>query len=69
MGEVLFGYRHVTGVPKCPCNNPGNYMMCEQGPGLLHFLMRCWCGSTLKGTFDDEAERTAFLESNQINER
>lgn len=60
-GTVLFGYRHVNGVPLCPCRDPGDYMMCVQGPGPLDFTLRCWCGSTMGGQWDDEAERKAFL--------
>lgn len=62
-GTVLFGYQHVNhpGIPRCPCADPGNYMMGEQGQGPLDMTLRCWCGATNKGSFDDEQERTEFL--------
>lgn len=60
-GALLFGYRHVGGVPRCPCGDPGDYMMCEQGDGPLDFVLRCWCGATLRGTWDDEQDRATFL--------
>ena len=63
-GQVLFGYRHVSGVPRCPCADPGNYMMATQGPGPLDVVLRCWCGATAAGSFDDETERAEFLAAN-----
>ena len=62
MAEVLFGYTHVGGVPRCPCGDPGNYMMAEQpGDDPLEVRLRCWCGSTNTGRFDDLAERSEFI--------
>lgn len=64
-GTVLFGYTHVTHpeIPHCPCGDPGNYMMGEQGQGPLDIVLRCWCGSKNAGSFDSEDERTEFLAS------
>lgn len=63
-GVTLFGYRHVSGIPLCPCRDPGNYVACEQGTDRLSFLLRCWCGRTCEGTWDDEKERAEFLAAN-----
>ena len=62
-GAVLFGYTHVNHpeLPQCPCADPGNYMMGEQGVGDLGIVLRCWCGNTMGGSFDTEQERTDFL--------
>jgi hypothetical protein len=60
-GTLLFGYTHVSGVPLCPCRDPGNYMCAHQGPGPLDVVFRCWCGATMAGTFDDTAERSEML--------
>jgi hypothetical protein len=61
-GTVLFGYRHVTDVPLCPCRDPGNYMSLEQpGDDPLVCQFRCWCGATMKVTFDSIEERAEFL--------
>ncbi len=60
MGEVLFNYRKVTDVPLCPCNNPGDYMMFERVRDL-NCLFRCWCGKTMKATFDTEEELAEFI--------
>lgn len=60
-GQTLFGYTHVSGVPRCPCSDLGDYMMASQGPGPLDVVLRCWCGATASGTFDDETERDQFL--------
>ena len=27
--RLVFGYRHVTGLPRCPCADPGNYQARE----------------------------------------
>lgn len=59
---TLFGYRHVQGVPPCPCSDPGTYMMLEQiADDPLACRFRCWCGRTLGVTFDDLDERAAFI--------
>lgn len=61
---VLFGYRHVSGIPLCPCRDPGNYVALEQpGENPLDCLVRCWCGSTMRVTFDSLDERTQFIDS------
>lgn len=66
-GTVIFGYRHVVGLPVCPCRDPGTFMALEQpGPDPLDFVARCWCGATLKGRFDSAAERAEFLTSNGV---
>lgn len=63
--RLVFGYRHVSGVPNCPCNDPGNYMMMEEDDNNpLSFRMRCWCGSTIRGNFDNQAERDEFVGAN-----
>lgn len=67
--QVLFGYRHVKGIPLCPCKGPGNYAMMEQRTkDPLECHLRCWCGRTLKVTFSDMAEREEFLEMNSKEE-
>lgn len=67
--KVLFGYQHVTGIPYCPCGDPGNYMMAEQiGDNPLHVRFRCWCGSKNEGFFDDAAERAEFLKKNGVTD-
>lgn len=59
---LVFGYQHVSDVPYCPCGDPGNYLsMEEDSEDRLKFRFRCWCGSTMGGSFDSEAERTEFL--------
>lgn len=63
-GSIYFGYRHVDGVPLCPCRDPGNYVACEGGNDPLAFTLRCWCGRSISGTWDDEAEKLAFLQAN-----
>lgn len=60
-GTTLFGYRHVSGVPLCPCRDPGNYMMGEQGVKPLEIVFRCWCGSKGGATFDSLEERAEYL--------
>lgn len=62
---IVFGYRHVTGVPLCPCRDPGNYLMMEQpGDDPLDVVFGCWCGRTMQAQFDSHDERTEFLKSN-----
>lgn len=59
---VLFGYQTVTGVPRCPCGDPGDYLALEQpGDDPLVCELRCWCGRTMKVTFDTMEERTEFI--------
>lgn len=63
--KTIFGYQYVTGVPPCPCRDPGNYLMMEQpGDDPLEFTFRCWCGRRISGTFDSAEERTEFLRDN-----
>lgn len=63
--QVLFGYRHVSGIPLCPCRDPGNYVACDSDTtNPLAFTLRCWCGSSMKGAWDDEADKLAFLQAN-----
>lgn len=60
--KLVFGYQHVTGVPYCPCADPGNYMLMEQStsnPLVVRF--RCWCGSTMNGSMDTPEELAEFL--------
>lgn len=63
--RVLFGYRHVTGVPFCPCGDPGNYLLLEQRvDDPLSIRFTCWCGSKMTGTCDDQAELDDLLRKN-----
>ena len=66
--EIIFGYKHVKGLPKCPCNDPGNYMMCEQrDPNRpLEVVFRCWCGNALECKFDSDLERKLFMKKNGV---
>ncbi len=60
--RLVFGYRHVQGVPSCPCADPGNYLSMEQSttdPMAVRFT--CWCGRTVTGTCDTQAELDALL--------
>ncbi len=67
MRKVLFSYRHVSDVPFCPCNDPGNYMMAEESIyDPLVLVLRCWCGSTCHVKFDSMDERTEFLIKNGV---
>lgn len=62
MVKTIFGFRYVTGVPTCPCRDPGNYCSMEQpGDDPLVCLIRCWCGSSIQVTFKDMAEREQFI--------
>lgn len=63
MTDVVFGYRHVSGVPLCPCRDPGNYLMMEAVSPLKDRL-RCWCGATIAVTWDSEEERAEFIQTN-----
>ncbi len=60
--QLVFSYRHVQGVPTCPCADPGNYLMMEQStddPMAVRFT--CWCGRNVTGRCDDQAELDALL--------
>lgn len=60
--RALFGYKHVSGVPRCPCADPGNYMAMEQSTSdPLDVRFRCWCGRTMKGRMDTPEELAEFL--------
>lgn len=60
--RLVFGYRHVTGVPRCPCGDPGNYLSMEQSTtDPMDVLFRCWCGREVKGRMDSQAELDSFL--------
>lgn len=59
---TYFGYRHVSGIPLCPCRDPGNYVTCEALTDPLAFRLVCWCGRSIQGTWDDEADKLAFLQ-------
>lgn len=61
-GEVIFGYQHVTGTPRCPCDDPGDYLMLRQrSANVLECELVCWCGRSMAVDFDDEAERLEFV--------
>lgn len=63
--KLVFGYRHVLGVPMCPCADPGNYLSMEQDPeDPLHVRFRCWCGRTIEARMEDQAEFDAFMAEN-----
>ena len=66
--EIVFGYRKVKGLPKCPCKDPGDYMSCEmrdpRRPLEVHF--RCWCGNVLECKFDNEKEKKFFMNRNGV---
>lgn len=66
--KLLFGYRHVSGVPLCPCRDPGNYLMAEQRvDDPLSVRFTCWCGRTVTGRCDDQAELDALLKQNGVD--
>lgn len=68
--DLTFGFRHVDGVPTCPCRDPGNYMALEQcGSDPLDGLLRCWCGRTVQVRFDSLDERAAFVAAADTTER
>lgn len=67
--KLVFGYRHVQGVPKCPCNDPGNYMSMHQSEtDALDVLFRCWCGRRAKARFDSIKELSDFLAKNSVSQ-
>lgn len=60
--RLIFGYRHVAGVPLCPCRDPGNYLSMEQStedPMAVRFV--CWCGRAMTGHCESQAELDALL--------
>ena len=59
--SVVFGYRTVHGVPLCPCGDPGNYLALESDEE--GDLFRCWCGRTMRVTWDSPEERSEFIRS------
>jgi hypothetical protein len=61
MSRVVFGYQTVTGVPKCPCGDPGNYLSMTNDD--LGDTLECWCGRTMRIKFDTEEERAAFIKN------
>lgn len=66
---IVFGYRHVVGVPPCPCRDPGTYLAMEQpGDDPLDVVFRCWCGRTNQARFDSMAERIDFLQDQGIEQ-
>lgn len=66
--EHVAGFRHWSGVPRCPCADPGNYFTMEQNADdPLRMRMTCWCGRSLTGSFDDPDERSTFLADNGID--
>lgn len=68
---LLFGYMHVgPEVPRCPCGDPGNYMMMEQSDSdPLDCRMVCWCGAALRVRFDSAGERDEFVAAQTKGER
>lgn len=60
--RLVFGYRHVQGVPMCPCADPGNYLMMEQSvTDPMNVRFRCWCGRTVNGRMESQEELDGFL--------
>lgn len=65
--KLVIGYRHFQGVPTCPCNDPGNYLMLEQSEtDSLDLIFTCWCGRTAKAHMESLEELNAFLIKNNI---
>lgn len=65
--RLVFGYRSVNGVPTCPCADPGNYLSMEQSTSdPLAVRFRCWCGRTVDGRCDDQAELDDLLTKNGV---
>lgn len=63
----VFGFQHVQGVPRCPCADSGNYLRMEQSTSdPLAVRFTCWCGRTVIGRMDDEAELAEFLAKNGV---
>lgn len=63
--RLVFGYRHVQGVTRCRCADPGNYLLMEQRiDDPLEIRFRCWCGRTIAGRMDSIDELAKFLEKN-----
>jgi hypothetical protein len=66
--KLVFGYQTVVGVPTCPCNNPGNYMLMEQSTrDALDAQFQCWCGSRAQVRFDSIKELSDFLAKNGVS--
>jgi hypothetical protein len=63
--EVLFGYGHITGIPLCECEDPGDYarLLCPDPKNPLRCILECWCGNTAGLVFDDMMERAQFIEN------
>lgn len=68
MATVLFGYRTVHGIPPCPCNDPGTYMslVCPDESNPLKVEFHCWCGGTMRASFDSEQELVDFVAGHQM---
>lgn len=65
--KLVFGYKTVTGVPRCPCGDPGNYLSMSQSEvDPLNVKFQCWCGRTIVATMDDQAELDEFLAKNGV---
>jgi hypothetical protein len=63
----VFAFRHVTGVPTCPCADPGNYLRMSQSTiDPLDVLFTCWCGRTIKGRMDSPEELQELLAKNGV---
>lgn len=62
VAEITIPYQHQDMSDmggNCPCGDPGNYVAVDITG--LDFTIHCWCGRKRPGTFDDQAERAAFL--------
>ena len=65
--KLVFGFRTVVGVPTCPCNDPGNYMLMEQSlKNPLDVYFWCWCGRHANARFDSMEELNDFLAKNGV---
>ena len=65
--RLVFGYKHVQGVPMCPCADPGNYLSLEQDEDdPLHLRFQCWCGRTVEAHMDDKKELDELLALNRV---
>lgn len=65
--RLIMGFRHVQGIPLCPCRDPGNYVRAEQSltnPLLIRFT--CWCGRTVNATCEDLSEVDELVTSGRI---
>ncbi|HWA67146.1 MAG TPA: hypothetical protein VG899_12360 [Mycobacteriales bacterium] len=60
--KIILGYGPVAGIPRCPCNDPGNHVAVEQSTtDPLDLLIRCWCGRTMRARADNEQEITDLI--------